>query len=234
MRIDWFTFVSQLVNFGILIWILKRFLYQPILKTMSERQEAIRKTITEAEEEKNRASKEREQLESERREMTQNRENELKLAHGDAQSERGQLILQARDEFDKARIHWQESLVRELDDSDTLYLGDGANDSLAFDAAWITGTPVVDRSLLETKSDFFFLGQSLRFLPLMLDLARRRRRAVAAAFAFALLYNASAVTAAVLGHMTPLAAAVIMPLSSAITLAIVAAGLRDRSSIGAV
>ena len=128
----------------------------------------------------------------------------------------------------------KEFLVRELDDSDTLYLGDGANDSLAFDAAWITGTPVVDRSLLETKSDFFFLGQSLRFLPLMLDLARRRRRAVAAAFVFALLYNASAVTAAVLGHMTPLAAAVIMPLSSAITLALVAAGLRDRSRPGAV
>lgn len=122
----------------------------------------------------------------------------------------------------------KESIVRELDDNDTLYLGDGANDSLAFDAAWVTGTPVVDRSLLETKSDFFFLGQSLRFLPLMLGLARQRRRAVVAAFAFALLYNAAAVTAAVLGHMNPLAAAVIMPLSSAITLGIVAMGLLDR------
>ena len=123
----------------------------------------------------------------------------------------------------------KEALVRELDRHDTLYLGDGANDSLAFDAAWVTGTPVVDRSLLETKSDFFFLGQSLRFLPLMLALARRRRRTAATAFSFALLYNAAAVTAAVLGHMNPLVAAVIMPLSSAASLAIVAAGLRDRS-----
>jgi P-type Cu2+ transporter len=123
----------------------------------------------------------------------------------------------------------KETLVRELDESDTLYLGDGANDSLAFDAAWVTGTPVVDRSLLETKSDFYFLGQSLRFLPLLLSLARRRRRTVVCAFVFALVYNAAAVSAAVLGHMSPLAAAIIMPLSSAITLAIVAAGLRDRS-----
>lgn len=123
----------------------------------------------------------------------------------------------------------KEALVRDLDRHDTLYLGDGANDSLAFDAAWVTGTPVVDRSLLETKSDFYFLGQSLRFLPLMLALARRRRRTAATAFAFALLYNAAAVTVAVLGHMNPLVAAVIMPLSSAISLAIVATGLRDRS-----
>jgi Cu2+-exporting ATPase len=120
----------------------------------------------------------------------------------------------------------KEAIVRELDDHDTLYLGDGANDSLAFNAAWVTGTPVVDRSLLESKSDFFFLGQSLRFLPLLLALAHRRRITVVIAFAFALLYNAAAIAAALLGHMSPLAAAVIMPLSSAISLAIVGIGLR--------
>jgi len=122
----------------------------------------------------------------------------------------------------------KEALVRGLDRSDTLYLGDGANDSLAFDAAWTTGTPVVDRSLLEAKSDFYFLGQGLRFLPMMLLLAKVRRSTVRAAFAFALLYNAIAITAALLGHMNPLVAAIIMPLSSAISLAIVAWGLRER------
>ena len=43
--------------------------------------------------------------------------------------------------------------------------GDGANDSLAFDAALVTGTPVVDRSLLESKADFYTLGSGLAFLP---------------------------------------------------------------------
>ncbi len=120
----------------------------------------------------------------------------------------------------------KERIVRELDDGDTLYLGDGANDSLAFNAAWVTGTPVVDRSLLEGKSDFYFLGQGLRFLPEMLALAKRRRLAVGSAFAFALIYNAAAIAVALSGHMSPLVAAVIMPLSSAISLAIVAANLR--------
>lgn len=122
----------------------------------------------------------------------------------------------------------KEALVRQLDAHDTLYLGDGANDSLAFNAAWVTGTPVVDRSLLEAKSDFYFLGQSLRFLPGMLALAKHRRAAVRIAFAFALLYNAAAITVSLLGHMNPLVAAIIMPLSSVISLGIVGLGLRMR------
>jgi P-type Cu2+ transporter len=122
----------------------------------------------------------------------------------------------------------KERIVRSLDKHDTLYLGDGANDSLAFNVAFVTGTPVVDRSLLETKSDFFFLGQSLRFLPLMLNLARLRRHTAAIAFGFALIYNAAAITASLLGYMNPLIAAIIMPLSSAISIAIVAYGLREK------
>lgn len=129
----------------------------------------------------------------------------------------------------------KEKLVHEIDKHDTLFLGDGANDSLAFNAAWTTGTPVVDRSLLESKADFYFLGQGLRFLPLLLALAKRRRRAVSAAFAFALIYNIAAVSAALAGWMNPLVAAIIMPLSSAISMGIVAWGLRGgelASSIG--
>lgn len=120
----------------------------------------------------------------------------------------------------------KETIVRRLDKHDSLYLGDGANDSLAFNAAWTTGTPVVDRSLLEAKADFYFMGQGLRFLPTMLSLARLRRRTVRTAFGFALIYNMVAITTAVMGHMSPLIAAIIMPLSSVITLGIVAQGLR--------
>lgn len=121
----------------------------------------------------------------------------------------------------------KQALVRQFDRQDTLYLGDGANDSLAFNAAWATGTPVVDRSLLESKADFYFLGHGLRFLPQLLALAKRRQRVVRTAFSFALIYNLTAIAAAIAGHMSPLVAAIIMPLSSAISLGIVAAGLRD-------
>lgn len=123
----------------------------------------------------------------------------------------------------------KEDIVRRTDNRDTLYLGDGANDSLAFNAAWTTGTPVVDRSLLESKADFYFLGHGLRFLPRLLSLAKRRRNVIRTAFIFALLYNLAAIAAAVTGHMNPLVAAIIMPLSSAVSLAIVTTGLRRKS-----
>ena len=125
----------------------------------------------------------------------------------------------------------KEEIVRLLDRDDTLYLGDGANDSLAFNAAWTTGTPVVDRSLLETKADFFFMGQSLRFLPGLLSLAKRRQLVVRIAFTFALGYNLTAVGICLQGLMSPLLAAVLMPLSSAISLAIIAVGLRGRNRV---
>jgi Cu2+-exporting ATPase len=112
--------------------------------------------------------------------------------------------------------------VRELDAQDTLYLGDGANDSLAFDAALVTGTPVVDRSLLESKADFYTLGSGLGFLPGLLATAAARVDAVRAAFGFALLYNIAVVAISMFGKMSPLLAAVLMPLSSIISIAIVA------------
>ena len=125
---------------------------------------------------------------------------------------------------DKAR------LVRELDRRDTLYLGDGANDSLAFDAALVTGTPVVDRSLLESKSDFYTLGSGLEFLSSLLDAADARARGVRMGFAFALIYNSVTVFASMSGAMSPLLAAILMPLSSLVSIAIVASHLRPRAT----
>lgn len=111
--------------------------------------------------------------------------------------------------------------VESLDPQHTLYLGDGANDSLAFDAALVTGTPVVDRSLLESKADFYTLGSGLGFLPALLTTARARSMAVKSTFAFALIYNLTTVCFSIAGKMSPLLAAILMPLSSIASILIV-------------
>lgn len=121
--------------------------------------------------------------------------------------------------------------VRQINADDTLYLGDGANDSLAFDAAYVTGTPVTDRSLLESKADFYTLGAGLSFLPQMFSLATARAHGVRNAFLFALLYNLSVIAISLYGQMNPLLAAILMPLSSLVSLAIVALSLRNRRSL---
>lgn len=111
---------------------------------------------------------------------------------------------------------------------EALMIGDGANDSLAFDRAICRGTPVVDRSILEASADFFFFGRSLRCLPRLFETARRRDRTVALVFAAAVSYNLAVVGISLAGHMHPLLAAVLMPLSSIATLLISWFGLRSR------
>ncbi len=111
--------------------------------------------------------------------------------------------------------------VATLDPRRTLFIGDGANDSLAFAEALCTGSPVTGRNFLEHRADFYFLGNSLRFVPDLLEAAAWHRRAVRRVFAFALSYNIATIAVAIAGHMSPLLAAVLMPASSLATLGIV-------------
>jgi Cu2+-exporting ATPase len=128
------------------------------------------------------------------------------------------------------RDQWHHSLTPEQkaewiaahDPQGTLYIGDGANDSLAFDAASCAGSPVTGRSFLEHKADFYFLGHSMRFMSSLLDIASTHRRAVHAVFGFSVTYNIVTATMGLFGHLSPLLAAILMPLSSVATLSIVA------------
>lgn len=109
-----------------------------------------------------------------------------------------------------------------------LFLGDGANDSLAFDTALATGSPVADRSLLDTKADFLFTQPGLSFLPHLLATARWRHRIVRRVLVFAIIYNSVAITLCLGGHMSPLLAAILMPLSSLASLAIASSPLQAQ------
>lgn len=55
MQIDWTTFGLEIANFLVLVWLLKRFLYQPVLATIAERQAGVRQTLAAAKESEERA-----------------------------------------------------------------------------------------------------------------------------------------------------------------------------------
>jgi Cu2+-exporting ATPase len=104
----------------------------------------------------------------------------------------------------------------------SLYIGDGANDSFAFSKASVRGTPATPHGLLQDKADFYFTGRSLKGLLQLFRIHKVRQFAVRAAFGFAILYNIIVVVIALLGKMHPLLAAILMPLSSFITISLVA------------
>ena len=55
MQLDWTTFVLEILNFLILLWILKRFLYEPVLKAITRRKAAIEQTLADASNQKTEA-----------------------------------------------------------------------------------------------------------------------------------------------------------------------------------
>jgi Cu2+-exporting ATPase len=104
----------------------------------------------------------------------------------------------------------------------TLFVGDGGNDSLAFEAAAATGSPATGIRAIESRADFVFTGRGFHAIQLLLDGAKRRRTHVARIFTVALLYNLFAVGLCLAGLMSPLLAAIMMPLSSVVTTALAA------------
>ena len=110
--------------------------------------------------------------------------------------------------------------------NDVLMLGDGANDSLAFDRALCRGTPVVHRGVLGGKADFYYLGRGIGGIRELFRVNAVLRRTQVLILVFSIAYNVLAVGFAVAGRMNPLLAAVLMPANSLITLALVSAGMR--------
>ena len=83
MQIDWFTFVAQIINFLILLALLKRFLYGPILKAIEDREAAIASQFDQARQEQETASTARQQFESKNEELAHSRQKLLAEAEVD-------------------------------------------------------------------------------------------------------------------------------------------------------
>src|SRR5579875_928543 len=52
MGFSWSTFLIQILNFIVLVWILTRFLYQPVTRAIAARQKTIREELQQADEAK--------------------------------------------------------------------------------------------------------------------------------------------------------------------------------------
>ena len=103
----------------------------------------------------------------------------------------------------------------------SLMVGDGANDTLAFGEALCCGAPANEQGIVAGRADFHYLGSGIQGVRDLLQTGKQRRRAVRRLVAFAICYNVAAVGVALLGVMTPLLAAILMPLSSIVSLALV-------------
>ena len=113
MLIDWFTVVAQVVNFVILVWLLKRFLYQPILDAIDAREQRIALSLADAAAKEAEARTERDAFRSKNEAFDQQRAARLSEAIDEAKTERQRLLDEARQAADGLRAKRQEALQRE-------------------------------------------------------------------------------------------------------------------------
>src|ERR1017187_2813201 len=96
MLIDWFTVGAQTLNFLILVWLMKRYLYTPILNAIDEREKRVATEISNADAKKAEAQKEHDEFEHKNAEFDQQRAALLTKATAEAQAERERLLDEAR------------------------------------------------------------------------------------------------------------------------------------------
>jgi F-type H+-transporting ATPase subunit b len=110
MIIDWFTFLAQVMNFIILVWLLKRFLYQPILDAVDAREQKIATALLDADEKKLQAEQQFHLYETKNKAFEQQSSALLKQAVSEADLERERLIGEGRDQAAALRLKQMENL----------------------------------------------------------------------------------------------------------------------------
>ena len=113
VEIDYFTFIAQVVNFLVLILLLRFFLYKRIIKAMDERENRISLRLQEAKDLKTEAEKEIGEYQKNKQELSLKRESMIIEARKEAQTVSEGLIKKARSEVNESKNKWLEEVERQ-------------------------------------------------------------------------------------------------------------------------
>lgn len=113
MLIDWFTVGAQALNFVVLVWLLKRFLYQPVLDAIDAREARIAKQIGDAQATQQEAQTQRAALRQKTESFDRERGALLAQATQAAAVERDRLLGAARQAADELGAKRREALRSE-------------------------------------------------------------------------------------------------------------------------
>lgn len=98
MHINWFTLVLQLLNFAVLVYLLQRFLYRPVLRMIDARRAAIAQQYAQAQAAQSSAQERLAALEAQRLAIANERAAALKAAAADAERQQSVRRAQAEQE----------------------------------------------------------------------------------------------------------------------------------------
>jgi len=113
MLIDWFTVAAQIVNFLVLVALLKRFLWGRLVSAIDEREKRIAAHLSEADTKCKQAEELKEQAQAETAALGEKRNQMILSAQHQAEDERTALVQRARDEVRGLEARWRQDLERE-------------------------------------------------------------------------------------------------------------------------
>ena len=113
MLINWFTVAAQIVNFLVLVALLKHFLWGRLVAAIDEREKRIAARLADAEKKNEEAERLKSQARAEQAALAEERDQMIRQARHQAEDERSAMIQRARDEVRGLESRWHEDLERE-------------------------------------------------------------------------------------------------------------------------
>ncbi len=153
MLIDWFTVGAQAVNFLLLVWLLRRFLYRPILVAIDAREHKIAAELSAADAKRAEAKQERDEFQRKNQEFDQQRAALLGTALEEARGEGQRLLEQAGRAADAMTVKRQEAFRNDANQLDQSISRRAKEEVFAITRK--TLTDLADTSLEDSMADVF-------------------------------------------------------------------------------
>lgn len=113
MTLDWLTVAAQVLNFLVLVYLLKRFLFARVVRAMDQREEVIAQRMRAADARMEEAEQEARRHREARAALDAQRERVMSRAREDADDLRRRLEEEVREEIEQRRRRWSQQVERE-------------------------------------------------------------------------------------------------------------------------
>ncbi len=113
MSIDWITVAAQIANFLVLVWLLKRFLYRPILDGIDAREAEIADRMSEAARVRQKAEAAEAAYQDRLSALRSGESAMIDSVRQKAEEERDALLAEAREKLERERKNWNEQREEE-------------------------------------------------------------------------------------------------------------------------
>lgn len=192
MQIDWITVSAQIVNFLLLVWLLKRFLYAPVIGAMETREQRIAERLNEASKREALADQAAEEHHRKSDALARERDEILAEARAAADAQKREMLDETRAAVAEARASWQRQVQQEKQE----FL-----DMLSREAS--QAVQAIARKALSDLADAELEEQIVRtFIRRLEGLARSTRRGMAETTEAARIVSTFALDSAVRGRIT--------------------------------